>query len=85
MTIECDVYKSLNKENYFLYVKTGQGLDGVPTELMSQFGESELTLTFTLSKDRQLAKEDAATVLANLDEQGYHLQLPPADQRFSGR
>lgn len=85
MTIECDVYKSLNKENYFLYVKSGEGLNGVPAELMTHFGESELTLTFTLSKERKLAKEDAATVLANLDEQGYHLQLPPADHRFSGR
>ena len=83
MTVECDVYKSLTKESYFLYVMAGEGLGSVPSELMTQFGEAELTLTFTLSKDRKLAKEDAEIVLANLHEQGYHLQLPAADQRFA--
>ena len=83
MTVECDVYKSLKKEGYYLYVKTGEGLEAVPIELMNQFGDGELTLTFTLSKGRTLAKEDAAAVLANLELQGYHLQLPPADLRFS--
>ena len=30
MKIACDVYKSVNKENYYLYVLANQGLEHVP-------------------------------------------------------
>ena len=80
--MECDVYKSVKKENYYLYVEAGEGLDRVPEALLKQFGEVEKALTFELTPDRRLAREDAEQVISNLQSQGYHLQLPPADDRF---
>ncbi len=80
--MECDVYKSVKKENYYLYVESGEGLDRVPEALLKQFGEVEKALTFELTPDRRLAREDAEQVISNLQSQGYHLQLPPADDRF---
>jgi len=80
--MECDVYKSLKKENYYLYVEAGEGLERVPDALLNQFGEVEKALTFELTPDRKLAREDAGQVLSNLESQGYHLQLPPADDRY---
>lgn len=80
--IECDVYKTEKKENLYLYVPAEQGMSRVPEDLLSQFGEPEKALSFTLTEDKALAKEDPALVLKNLQEQGYHLQLPPADNKF---
>ncbi len=81
--IVCDVYKSSKKENLYIYVVSDDGLSRVPEELLAQFGNPEKALTFTLTKDRSLAKEDPETVITNLNEQGYHLQLPPADDRYA--
>ena len=82
--MECDVYKSLKKENYYLYVVAGQALTRVPDALKAQFGDIEFCFSFDLHADRKLAKEDPETVLKNLEIDGYHLQLPPADERFHG-
>ena len=79
LEIQCDVYKSGRKENLYLYVDSAVGLSRVPADLMAQFGEPEKTLTFVLSEQRKLAREDTKLVLANLSDQGYHLQLPPAN------
>ena len=78
MKITCDVYKSLTRENYYLYVPADEGLERVPEALRRQFGKLEKTLSFDMTDDRRLAKEDPKVVMANLAEQGYHLQLPPA-------
>jgi len=80
MPIECDVYKSLRHEYMYLYVNQREGLARVPEELLARFGDHELALSFTLTADRTLAREDPARVKANLDVQGYHLQMPPADK-----
>ena len=78
----CDVYRSSTKENLYIYVIAGDGLSKVPKELLDQFGEPEKALSFTLTKNRTLAKEDPQLVLKDLSEQGFHLQLPPAEDRI---
>jgi uncharacterized protein YcgL (UPF0745 family) len=35
-----------------------------------------------LTPERVLAREDIHKVLANLDEQGYHLQMPPPEDEY---
>lgn len=84
MKIVCDVYKSSKKENLYLYVCSDDGLSKVPAELLARFGVPEKALTFTLSPDRTLARENPAVVMANLHDHGYHLQLPPSDDRTRG-
>ena len=79
MEIQCDVYKSSHKENLFLYVDKSEGLSRVPAELMKQFGEPKVALSFILTEQRDLAKEDPRLVISNIAEQGYHLQLPPSN------
>ena len=81
MSVQCDVYKSDSKEGVYLYVDHDTGLEKVPQELLDQFKDPELALSFTLDGARTLAKEDPAVVLKNLKSQGYYLQLPPV-QRF---
>jgi uncharacterized protein YcgL (UPF0745 family) len=77
--VYCDVYKSGEKEDIYLYVDHAEGLDKVPEGLLQQFGELKIALSFILTENRGLAKEDPKRVLQNLLEQGYHLQLPPAE------
>jgi uncharacterized protein YcgL (UPF0745 family) len=77
--VYCDVYKSEEKEDIYLYVDHAEGLDKVPEGLLQQFGELKIALSFILTESRALAKEDPKRVLQNLLDQGYHLQLPPAE------
>lgn len=77
--VHCDVYKSAEKEDFYLYVNHDAGLDKVPEGLLQQFGELKIALSFILSEKRILAKEDPKRVLQNLADHGYHLQLPPAE------
>ena len=35
-----------------------------------------------LTPERKLAREDIAKVLENLDNQGYHLQMPPVEDEY---
>ena len=78
--ILCEVYRSSKKPDIYLYVTKNEGLARVPDELMATFGALEHTLSFKLTAERKLAKEDAVKVIKNLEEQGYHLQLPPTFQ-----
>ena len=81
MKIACDVYKSLSKGNYYLYVLADEAMEHVPEALRQQLGTVEIALSFELTEERSLAKEDPVVVMANLKEHGYHLQLPPAEHQ----
>ena len=81
-TLECDVYRSGKREYLYLFVPADEGLARVPDELMAQFGEPEKALSLTLTQEHVLAKEDSVKVLHNLQQHGYHLQLPPTDDHF---
>jgi len=47
----------------------------VPDKLLTALGSLEYALDFELHADRKLASENAGTVLANIREHGYHLQI----------
>lgn len=79
MSMLCDVYKTSKKESLYLYVKRSEGLKRVPEDLLQKFAEPELALTFELKEGRKLAKEDTKLVIKHIEEQGYHLQMPPTD------
>ena len=73
----CDVYKSAKKAEVYLYVDHGEGLERVPESLILQMADPEFCFSFELTPARKLAREDSASVIKNLKEQGYHLQMPP--------
>ncbi|RMG34751.1 MAG: YcgL domain-containing protein [Gammaproteobacteria bacterium] len=61
----------------YLYLATEGDFDSVPDDLLSAFGPPHLVMQLTLSSQRPLAREDVFTVMRNLREQGFHLQMPP--------
>lgn len=79
--IVCNVFKGNRKADTYLYVDKREGTARVPPELLGLMGELELALTFVLTPDRTLAREDPAVVVANIETTGYHLQLPPVDEQ----
>ena len=58
------------------------GLERVPEALLPFFGTPKHAFDLVLSPERKLAREDIAKVLENLDNQGYHLQMPPPDDEY---
>lgn len=80
MSIEkriCSIFKSPRKHEMYLYVDKKEGLERVPKELLSIFGTPLLVFDLLLTAQRKLAREDIVQVLANIEHQGYHLQMPP--------
>ena len=69
------IYRSNRKPDTYLYLVEKDDFSMVPESLMTVFGEPEFSFSFELSAQKKLFKEDATTVLENLNEQAYHLQL----------
>lgn len=71
----CHIYRSNLKFDTYLYMLARDDFSAVPEALLKVFGEPEYSFSFDLTAERKLAREDTAEVLANLQQQGYHLQL----------
>ena len=71
----CHIYRSNLKFDTYLYLVDKDDFSAVPEALMKVFGTPEFSFSFDLTPARKLAKEDAGEVFANLQQNGYHLQL----------
>jgi uncharacterized protein YcgL (UPF0745 family) len=65
----------------YLYVEERAGLDSVPKDLLTEFGDARLVLSLELTPEKKLAKEDIVVVMKNIRERGYHLQMPPLKEK----
>lgn len=74
------VYRSARREGMYLYVRASDGLEGLPAELLAQFGRAEQAMILPLTPERRLARADAGAILRAIDERGYFLQLPPREE-----
>ena len=71
----CHIYRSNLKLDTYLYLLDKDDFSAVPPELLRVFGIPEFSFSFDLTEQRELAREDAAEVIKNLQSQGFHLQL----------
>ena len=76
----CSVYRSSKKEGMYLYVRRGAELGTLPEGLMKVFGLPGHALDLMLTAERKLARADSAVVMAQIRDQGFYLQMPPAEQ-----
>jgi len=74
---ECWIYKSPRKEEMYLYLATEDDFECIPAALIERFGTPQHVMRLELTPDRTLAREDIQTVISNLKDQGFHLQMPP--------
>ena len=76
--MHCFVYASQRKSDTYVWLAARDEFGVVPESLSMMLGDLRFVLEVELDTQRKLPKEDAAAVLANLQTQGWHLQLPPA-------
>ncbi len=73
----CQIFKSPNDEDMYLYVVKSEGLKHVPELLLKRFGKPIPAMTLLLQPERKLARADTQKVISALEDQGYYLQMPP--------
>ena len=77
----CVVYKCSRKEHTYLYINEKDEFDDIPEGLMKTLGNLSFVMELELYPEKRLAQADAAEVINKLNEQGFYLQLPPADYK----
>jgi uncharacterized protein YcgL (UPF0745 family) len=73
--MQCFVYRSPRKRDTYLFLPSKDKFSQLPSGLMKVFGQPEFALEFELTPQRKLAAADAGQVIANLQAQGYYLQM----------
>ena len=79
--MNCSIFRSARKDYTYLYLPQGAVFEDLPEALQATFGQAEFVIEIELSPDRELASEDVNEVMQNLRGKGFHLQLPPGDQK----
>jgi uncharacterized protein YcgL (UPF0745 family) len=72
----CDIYRSDTKTGLYIYLAKGKKIADLPEVLVNKFGKYTEVMELDLGKRNCLANEDINIVKANLQELGYHLQIP---------
>lgn len=73
----CFIYKSLKKNELYLYLENKDDFSPIPEELFKSLGRLEFVMELELSPQRKLAREDAVKVIAGLEKKGFYMQMPP--------
>ena len=61
----------------YLYIHEDKETKDLPQELITLVKELAHVMDLELTPERKLAREDVNVVMNNLEEKGYHLQMPP--------
>jgi uncharacterized protein YcgL (UPF0745 family) len=80
--MRCYVYRSEKRADTYVYLREEGAFELLPETLRAGLLPLVPALSFELTEDRRLAREDAAVVRANLVERGFHVQLPPPTDRL---
>lgn len=78
--MQCYVYRSVRRENTYLYMAEKDKFETIPDALLRVFGQPEFSFEFELNNDRKLVREDVEEVISNLQSRGFHLQMPAENQ-----
>lgn len=74
--MNCYIYRCSRKEDLYIYLAEKDDFSRVPAEIMRGLGIAEFSMELEITPGKKLAREDASTVIRNLEEKGFHLQLP---------
>ena len=79
--MQCYVYRSRRKPGSFLFLLIKDEFNRVAETLLKIFGTPEFSFEFELSPARNLViKADPQEMLKVIQENGFYLQLPPAEE-----
>ncbi|HEA26026.1 MAG TPA: YcgL domain-containing protein [Ectothiorhodospiraceae bacterium] len=77
--IHTTIYRSKHRPGLYLFLAEADKFEVIPQEIMRSLGELELSMELDLHEERTLALSDVKSVMQNLKEYGFHIQLPPQD------
>lgn len=80
MEIECVVYKSLKKDETYVFISSATALSDLPDELMKVLGQTEMVMTLKLTPEKKMARGTASEIISSIEKQGFHLQMPENPQ-----
>jgi len=75
--MQCYIYKSLKKDELYLYLQKKDDFSSIPEPLLNSFGKIEFVMELNISPERKLAREDVSKVLNSLQDKGFFVQMPP--------
>lgn len=75
--MQCFIYKSLKKNELYLYLQNKDDFSEIPEPLFKSLGKIEFVMELEITPERKLAREDADKVLASLQNKGFFVQMPP--------
>ena len=78
--MQCEIYKSARKQDTYLFVTAKDDFSKVPDALMKMIGRLIHVMELELYPERKLAREDTDEVLRNLQQRGWHLQMPRQEE-----
>ena len=78
--IECVVYKSLKKDETYIFIEKSASLSDLPAELATVLGKTEEVMTLSLTPEKKMARGTAAEIMLSIEKQGFHLQMPENPQ-----
>ena len=73
--MQCYIYRCSLKPDMYIYLAEEDVFDNVPKQIFNSLGIVEFSMELEINADTNLAREDTKTVLSNLDEHGFHIQL----------
>ena len=74
--MNCFIYRCSRKQDLYIYLAEKDDFTMVPGEVMRGLGITEFSMELEITPVSKLAREDASAVVRNLEENGFHLQLP---------
>jgi len=77
------IYKSLKKQDSYLYIEQEDDFSRVPEVLMKALGRLEKAMSLDLSSQKKLARADIKQVISALEEEGFYLQMPDESERLA--
>jgi len=72
----CYIYRCSAKPDMYIYLARENDFASIDEALLKKLGTLNFAMSLKLDKNTKLAKEDPNKVMANLESQGFHLQLP---------
>ena len=80
--MQCFIYKSLKKQELYLYLDKRDDFSSVPEVLLQNFGQLVFVMELQLTPQLKLAREDVGKVIDNLRRKGFFVQMPPLADSF---
>jgi len=71
----CFIYRCNLKQDMYIYLAEEDNFENVPKEIYDTLGIVEFSMELEITPETKLAREEIATVLSNLKQHGFHIQL----------